>query len=152
MLDSGTGIGWSGEGLGETVSSTLTTVCMPEGFGGWVAGGGGGTWRPGRWLKERGAGLRTKALGTAPLYGTTAADLRGRGAPCRAPAPQTFVGALYLAALAALAALLYSVQPSLLAAVAVSWTRNTLSLSKWAALLVLAAVDRLYLYWVLLAA
>lgn len=65
-------------------------------------------------------------------------------------ATQALAGAAYIAALAAAAALLYRVQPMLLAAVAVAWTRNTLSLAKWAALLGLAAVDRVWLYWVFL--
>ncbi|KAG2432241.1 hypothetical protein HXX76_009160 [Chlamydomonas incerta] len=66
-------------------------------------------------------------------------------------AVQAVVGAVYLAFLAAVSAALYAVQPQLLAAVAVSWARNTLSLTKWVALLGLAAVDRVYLYWVFLA-
>ncbi|PNW76578.1 hypothetical protein CHLRE_11g467708v5 [Chlamydomonas reinhardtii] len=66
-------------------------------------------------------------------------------------AVQAVVGAAYLAFLAAVSAALYAVQPQLLAAVAVSWARNTLSLAKWGALLALAAADRVYLYWVFLA-
>ncbi len=62
------------------------------------------------------------------------------------------VGAVYVAFLAAVCSALYSVQPALLAAVVASWARNTLSLAKWALLLGLAAMDRLYLYWVFLAA
>ncbi|GFR45033.1 hypothetical protein Agub_g6400 [Astrephomene gubernaculifera] len=64
---------------------------------------------------------------------------------------QFIVGAAYLATLALLAAGLYTVRPALLAAVAVSWARNSLSLAKWALLAVLTATDRLYLYWVFLA-
>ncbi|KAG2446979.1 hypothetical protein HYH02_008133 [Chlamydomonas schloesseri] len=66
-------------------------------------------------------------------------------------AVQAVVGAAYLAVLAAVSAALYAVQPQLLAAVAVSWARSTLTLTKWAVLLGLAAVDRVYLYWVFLA-
>ncbi|GLC35102.1 hypothetical protein PLESTM_000279700 [Pleodorina starrii] len=65
---------------------------------------------------------------------------------------QTFVSALYVAALAAVAAALYALKPALLVAVTVSWARNTLSLAKWAILLGLAATDRLFLYWVFLVA
>ncbi|EFJ51176.1 hypothetical protein VOLCADRAFT_103554 [Volvox carteri f. nagariensis] len=65
---------------------------------------------------------------------------------------QAFVGALYVAVLAAASAALYTFKPALFAAVVVSWARNTLSLAKWAVLLGLAAADRMYLYWVFLAA
>ncbi|GLI70671.1 hypothetical protein VaNZ11_015610 [Volvox africanus] len=65
---------------------------------------------------------------------------------------QAVVGGLYVAVLAAASAALYAFKPALLAAVVVSWTRSTLSFAKWAVLLGLAAVDRMYLYWVFLAA
>ncbi|KAG2501391.1 hypothetical protein HYH03_001179 [Edaphochlamys debaryana] len=64
---------------------------------------------------------------------------------------QAVVAAAYVAVIAAVAAALYSVQPLLLAAVTLSWARNSLSLAKWGGLLALAAVDRVWIYFVLVA-
>mmetsp|Transcript_36076 Transcript_36076/g.80283 ORF Transcript_36076/g.80283 Transcript_36076/m.80283 type:complete len:316 (-) Transcript_36076:857-1804(-) len=48
--------------------------------------------------------------------------------------------------------MLWQWQPQLAAAVLVSWARNTLSIGKWAALLFMAYISKLWLFWIFLGA
>ena len=66
-------------------------------------------------------------------------------------AVQVAAAALYVAALSALGAALYWVKPMLLAAVTITWARNRLSLANCGVLAALTCVDKLWLYWVLVA-
>lgn len=64
---------------------------------------------------------------------------------------QAAAAAAYVAGLAALAAALYWVKPMLLAAVTVTWARNRLSVANCSVLAGLMCLDKLWLYWVLVA-
>lgn len=63
---------------------------------------------------------------------------------------QAVASVVYVAGIAAMATVLYCISPQLLAAASISWSRNTLSLGKWAVLFGLLAAGKLWLYWVFL--